>query len=204
MATNLQAISFVIILLLIVPGCINSQEMGATGEEMEQETELPEKLNLIADTAGRDIDRGQQMDLLADADGEKTLILWVATGCSGCHDWTGMIADSMREGNISNDTRIISIHRYPSFESREQVIDVYASENSSTQSLWPVLIPDEGQSAIDMDTGQNTDYSYSTAFDSPVTPSFTLIDGDGKTLWRSKVYWANQTLLTEAMDLLDS
>tara|TARA_B110000483_G_scaffold39106_1_gene48340 strand:+ start:154 stop:768 length:615 start_codon:yes stop_codon:yes gene_type:complete len=204
MATNLQAISFVIILLLIVPGCINSQEMGATGEEMEQETELPEKLNLVADTAGRDIDRGQQMDLLADADGEKTLILWVATGCSGCHDWTGMIADSMREGNISNDTRIISIHRYPSFESREQVIDVYASENSSTQSLWPVLIPDEGQSAIDMDTGQNTDYSYSTAFDSPVTPSFTLIDGDGKTLWRSKVYWANQTLLTEAMDLLDS
>ena len=204
MAANLQAISFVIILLLIVPGCINSQEMGATGEEMEQETELPEKLNLIADTAGRDIDRGQQMDLLADADGEKTLILWVATGCSGCHDWTGMIADSMREGNISNDTRIISIHRYPSFESREQVIDVYASENSSTQSLWPVLIPDEGQSAIDMDTGQNTDYSYSTAFDSPVTPSFTLIDGDGKTLWRSKVYWANQTLLTEAMDLLDS
>ena len=204
MATNLQAISFVIILLLIVPGCINSQEMGATGEEMEQETELPEKLNLIADTAGRDIDRGQQMDLLADADGEKTLILWVATGCSGCHDWTGMIADSMREGNISNDTRIISIHRYPSFESREQVIDVYASENSSTQSLWPVLIPDEGQSAIDMDTGQNTDYSYSTAFDNPVTPSFTLIDGDGKTLWRSKVYWANPTLLTEAMDLLDS
>lgn len=204
MSTNLQAISFVIILLLIVPGCINSQEMSATGEEMEQETELPEKLNLIADTAGRDIDRGQQMDLLADADGEKTLILWVATGCSGCHDWTGMIADSMREGNISNDTRIISIHRYPSFESREQVIDVYASENSSTQSLWPVLIPDEGQSAIDMDTGQNTDYSYSTAFDSPVTPSFTLIDGDGKTLWRSKVYWANQTLLTEAIDLLDS
>ena len=204
MATNLQAISFVIILLLIFPGCINSQEMGATGEEMEQETELPEKLNLVADTAGRDIDRGQQMDLLADANGEKTLILWVATGCSGCHDWTGMIADSMREGNISNDTRIISIHRYPSFESREQVIDVYASENSSTQSLWPVLIPDEGQSAIDMDTGQNTDYSYSTAFDSPVTPSFTLIDGDGKTLWRSKVYWANQTLLTEAMDLLDS
>ena len=204
MATNLQAISFVIILLLIVPGCINSQEMGATGEEMEQETELPEKLNLVADTAGRDIDRGQQMDLLADADGEKTLILWVAAGCSGCHDWTGMIANSMREGNISNDTRIISIHRYPSFESREQVIDVYASENSSTQSLWPVLIPDEGQSAIDMDTGQNTDYSYSTAFDSPVTPSFTLIDGDGKTLWRSKVYWANQTLLTEAMDLLDS
>ena len=204
MAANLQAISFVIILLLIVPGCINSQEMSATGEEMEQETELPEKLNLIADTAGRDIDRGQQMDLLADADGEKTLILWVAAGCSGCHDWTGMIADSMREGNISNDTRIISIHRYPSFESRDQVIDVYASENSSTQSLWPVLIPDEGQSAIDMDTGQNTDYSYSTAFDSPVTPSFTLIDGDGKTLWRSKVYWANQTLLTEAMDLLDS
>ncbi|MBT6645037.1 MAG: hypothetical protein HOB52_04475 [Euryarchaeota archaeon] len=203
MATNLQAIGFLIILLLIAPGCINSQDMGAAKGEIVQETELPEKLNLVADTAGRDIDRGQQMDLLADANGEKTLILWVAAGCSGCHAWTEMIADSMREGNISNDTRIISIHRYPSFESRDQVIGVYASENSSTQSLWPVLIPDEGQSAIDMDTGQNTDSSYSTAFDNPVTPSFTLIDGDGKTLWKSKVYRANQTLLTEAMDLLD-
>lgn len=204
MATNLQAMCFVIILLLVAPGCINSQEMETTEEEIGQEIKLPERLNLVADTAGRDIDRGQQMDLLADANGEKTLILWVAAGCSGCHDWTEMIADSMREGNMSNDTRIISIHRYPSFESRDQVIDVYASENSTTQSLWPVLVPDDGQPAIDMSTGQNTDYGYSIAFASPVTPSFTLIDGDGKTLWESKVYWANMTLLTEAIDLLDS
>ena len=47
------------------------------------------------------------MDILADADGQSTLILWVSTGCSGCHDWTEMISEEMKNGNISNDTRIL-------------------------------------------------------------------------------------------------
>ena len=84
-------------------------------EEVATEDEFtPGKLNLIADTAGRDIDRGSTMDILDDAAGQNTLILWVSTGCSGCHDWTEMIADEMRSGNISNDTRIVTVHRYPS------------------------------------------------------------------------------------------
>ena len=45
-----------------------------------------ERLNLVADTAGRDIDRGSTLDILDDAAGQNTLILWVSTGCSGCHD----------------------------------------------------------------------------------------------------------------------
>jgi hypothetical protein len=157
----------------------------------------------VADTAGRDIDRGQRMDSLSDANGASTLILWVSTGCSGCHDWTEMIADEMRSGNVSNDTRIITVHRYPSFESRDEVIEVFASVNSSTESLWPVLIPNDGQSAIDVDLNRDTDYDYSTAFDTPATPSLTLLNGDGKTIWKNKTYWANQTVLSEALELLE-
>lgn len=115
-----------------------------------------------------------------------------------------MIADEMRSGNISNDTRIVSVHRYPSFESRSEVIEVYASENTSTESLWPVLVPVDGQSAIDVELNQPTDYDYPTAFGNPATPSFTLLDGDGKTIWKNRNYWANQTTLYEAMDLLES
>ncbi len=202
MPKQLQLLSLVTILLLVIPGCTTPQTMEMEEESDPDAIDLPERLNLMAETAGRDIDRGTELDLLSDANGENTLILWVSTGCTGCHDWTEMISQSMQNGTIDNDTRIITIHRYPSFETREEVIEVYASENSSTQSLWPVLIPYNGQPAMDLDTGKYTDYDYTVAFDNPATPSFTLLDGDGKTIWKNRTYWANQTLLNEAIDLL--
>ena len=195
-----DALWFLLALLLILPGCTSP----ATVENVESgdEVEIPERLNIVAETAYRDIDRVETMDLLLDADGENTMILWVSTGCSGCHDWTERIANEMRNGNISNDTRIVTIHRYPSFESREDVIDVYASSNSSTESLWPVLIPNEGQPAIDVDKNQETDVDYSTAFETPATPSFTILDGEGNTLWKNKAYWYNSSVLSEALEIL--
>ena len=202
MVNNIRSIALAVMLLLILPGCTTSQSMESDMDD--DEIILPEHLNLVADTAGRDIDRGQQMDILADADGDNTLILWVSTGCSGCHDWTEMIADEMRSGNLSNDTRILTIHRYPSFESRAEVIDVYASENSSTESLWPDLIPSDGQSAIDVDKNEPTDYDYSEAFANPATPSLYILNGDGKTIWKNKNYWANSTVLSDALDVLES
>ena len=191
----------VLVLILILPGCTAPAAIDSA--EAENEIDIPERLNLIADTANREIDRVETMDVLLDANGKNTMILWVSTGCSGCHDWTEMIADGMRNGNISNDTRIITVHRYPSFESREEVIEVYASSNSSTESLWPVLIPNEGQPAIDVDKNQETEYDYSKAFETPATPSLTILDGEGNTIWKNKTYWYNSSVLSEALEILD-
>ena len=191
---------FVSILILMIPGCTSPEPI--TESKVEEESNIPERLNLIADTAGRDIDRYQTMDILADANGENTLILWVSTGCSGCHDWTEMISEEMRNGNISNDTRIITVHRYPSFESRQEVIDVYASNESSTNSLWPVMIPVEDQPAIDVEKNQETDIDYANAFEKPATPSFTILDGDGYTIWKNKEYWADKSVLEDALNQL--
>ena len=190
-----------LVLILILPGCTAPAAIDAAEEENGMD--IPERLNLIADTANREIDRVETMDVLLDANGKNTMILWVSTGCSGCHDWTEMIADGMRDGNISNDTRIITVHRYPSFESREEVIEVYASSNSSTESLWPVLIPNEGQPAIDVDKNQETEYDYSKAFETPATPSLTILDGEGNTIWKNKTYWYNSSVLSEALEILD-
>ncbi len=193
-------------LLLVIPGCTapaTIEEVTVDESNEEDGIVVPERLNIIANTAGRDIDRGTSMDLLADANGESTLILWVSTGCSGCHDWTEMIANEMRSGNISNDTRIVTIHRYPSFESREEVIETYANNNSSTDSLWPVLVPDNRQPAIDVDRNQETDYDYTQAFESPSTPSFTILDGSGKTIWKNREYWSNHDVLEEALSYLN-
>ena len=203
MQIRFRLLALALTLLVILPGCTSPKAMEDSDETVN-ELDLPERLNLVADTAGRDIDRGSQMNIIADANGSNTLLMWVSTGCSGCHDWTEMIAESMRNGSISNDTRIITVLRYPSFESSEEVIEVYATENSTTNSLWPVLMPFDGQSAIDLDKGEETEYDFQTAFGNPATPSFTLIDGDGNTLWKNKQYWANYTLLTDALELLDS
>ena len=192
---------FFLVLILILPGCTTPATIDDT--EQSDGVTIPERLNIVAETAHRDIDRVETMDVLDDAEGQNTMILWVSTGCSGCHDWTEMIADEMRSGNISNDTRIITIHRYPSFEPRAEVIDVYASNNSTTESLWPVLIPREGQPAIDVDKNQETDFDYSTAFERPATPSLTILDGDGNTIWKNKTYWYNSTVLSEALEILD-
>ena len=190
----------VVVLIMVLPGCTTPPQVEET--EQEDELQIPERLNIVADTAGRDVDRTERMDVLTDANGENTLILWVSTGCSGCHDWTEMIANEMRSGNISNDTRIITIHRYPSFESRQEVIEVYATNNSSTESLWPVLLPVKDQPAIDVDKNQETEYDYSTAFETPATPSFTILDGEGNTIWKNKEYWADSSVLSEALGYL--
>ncbi len=191
--------------MLATSGCVApKKDLTDLKEDKEEQINLPSKLNLIASTPDRDIDRSQEFDILADANGSNTLILWVSTGCSGCHDWTEMIAESMRNGSISNDTRIITIHRYPAFESQEEVIDVYATNNSTTNSLWPVLMPVDKQPAIDVEKGVETDYDYTKAFDNPATPSFTILDGEGKTIWKNKTYWANQTVLEDALEKLNS
>ena len=190
----------VVVLIMVLPGCTTPPKVEET--EQEDEIQIPERLNIVADTAGRDVDRIERMDVLMDANGENTLILWVSTGCSGCHDWTEMIANEMRNGNISNETRIITIHRYPSFESRQEVIDVYATNNSSTESLWPVLLPVKDQPAIDVDKNQETEYDYATAFETPPTPSFTVLDGEGNTIWKNKEYWADSSVLSEALGYL--
>ena len=96
---------------LLAPGCVSPPQVYPITEdtidsEDTVDNSIPEFLNLIAETAARDIDRGDEMDILLDANGEKTMILWVSTGCSGCHDWTEFIANHMRDGNISNDTDV--------------------------------------------------------------------------------------------------
>ena len=192
---------FFICLIIAIPGCTTPNTM--IEESIEDNPAIPEKLNLVSETAGRSYDRGNSLDILQDADGNNTMILWVSTGCSGCHDWTEMIADKMRNGTLSNDTRIITVHRYPSFETKEDMIEVYASENSTTNSLWPVMLPFDGQKAIDAESGKNTEMEYWEAFQNPPTPSFTILDGDGKTIWKNKTYWANETTLDDALEVLN-
>ena len=61
----------------------------------------------------------------------------------------------MEAGNISNTTNIVSVHRYPAFESINGVRERYTNNNSSTYTPWP-LLPSETTKVIDAETGRLT------------------------------------------------
>ena len=102
--------------------------------------ETPERMTIVAPTAGRSVDESPVLNVVASADGNATLLIWVAAGCSGCHDWTEMIATAREEGNYT-DLRVVSVHRYPSFEDADEVIDRYGTANTSTEATWPLCCP---------------------------------------------------------------
>ena len=153
----MRALLLVVLLLTTsLAGCVAPEPM--LGEPMEPATpsdETPERMTIVAPTAGRSVDESPVLDVVASADGNATLLVWVAAGCSGCHDWTEMIATARDEGNYT-DLRVVSVHRYPSFEDADEVIDRYGTANTSTEATWPLLLPSDGDTVVNADTGEAT------------------------------------------------
>jgi len=190
--------------LLLLAGCTAAP--SGQVDEVEEDvvlTPVPATLSFSAPTFDRDVDRGATHDLRASFDGP-VLLLWVAAGCSGCHDWTGLIADELESGNISNTTNIISVHRYPAFESTESVGERYGNNSSATYTPWPLLLPDASTTVIDASTGRMTDVGLYRAFQQPVTPTLQVLDDTGRLVWTSKTYWANSTVLEEALNIMNT
>jgi hypothetical protein len=180
-------ISLVFALMFVLSGCIAPTNMSE--EEKEPTESAPIYVSFSANSLDRLEDKGEYYDLRSNFDGP-ILLLWIAAGCQGCHDWTDMIRESRDNGNISNETNIVSIHRYPSFESTDEV------------ASWPVLVPSENTRAINFLTGEMTDLDIYTAFDNPVTPTLQVLNEDGKIIWTSKTYWAEQSVLDEALSIM--
>ena len=201
----MRALVLVVLLLTTsLAGCVAPEPM--LGEPMEPTTpsnETPERMTIVAPTAGRSVDESEVLDVVASADGNATLLVWVAAGCSGCHDWTEMIATAREEGNYT-DLRVVSVHRYPSFEDADEVIDRYGTANTSTEATWPLLLPSDGDTVVNADTGEATTVDLVDAFEGPVTPTLQVLDGEGHLVWTSKTYWSNTSVLDEAATLMRS
>ena len=193
----------VFILMMLMAGCTAAPTEPTTEEEEPVLSAVPERLSFTAPTFDRAVDEGAQHDLRNSFDGP-VLLLWVAAGCSGCHDWTAMLNDELAAGNISNTTNIVSVHRYPAFESINDVRERYTTNNSSTHTPWPLLLPSESTNVIDVDTGRMTDVNLYRAFQNPVTPTLQVLDSEGRLAWTSKTYWANATVLEEALNIMET
>ncbi|MEC9194346.1 MAG: hypothetical protein VYE72_03140 [Candidatus Thermoplasmatota archaeon] len=193
-----------IVLLMMLAGCTAApMEEAADTEEEAVLSPVPERLSFVAPTFDRDVDNGATHDLRNSFDGP-VLMLWVAAGCAGCHDWTAMLNEELQAGNVSNTTNIVSVHRYPSFESMDDVRERYTDNNSSTYTPWPLLLPSQSTTVIDAESGEMTDVGLYRAFEMPVTPTLQVLDSEGRLVWTSKTYWANATVLEEALNIMET
>lgn len=201
---NIKGFLGTMVALMLLAGCTTTPVTDAAEPETSDVlTPVPATLSFSAPTLDREVDQGPVHDLRTSFDGP-VLLLWVAAGCSGCHDWTGMIAEELEAGNISNSTNIVSVHRYASFESTQSVAERYGNNSSTTYTPWPLLLPDESTTVIDADSGRMTDVGLYRAFQQPVTPTLQVIDEAGRLVWTSKTYWANTTVLAEALNIMDN
>ena len=192
------------VLLMMLAGCTAApMEEAADTEEEAVLSPVPERLSFVAPTFDRDVDNGATHDLRNSFDGP-VLMLWVAAGCAGCHDWTALLNEELQAGNVSNTTNIVSVHRYPSFESMDDVRERYTDNNSSTYTPWPLLLPSQSTTVIDAESGEMTDVGLYRAFEMPVTPTLQVLDSEGRLVWTSKTYWANSTVLEEALNIMET
>ncbi len=192
------------VLLMMLAGCTAApMEEAADTEEEAVLSPVPERLSFVAPTFDRDVDNGATHDLRNSFDGP-VLMLWVAAGCAGCHDWTAMLNEELQAGNVSNTTNIVSVHRYPSFESMDDVRERYTDNNSSTYTPWPLLLPSQSTTVINAESGEMTDVGLYRAFEMPVTPTLQVLDSEGRLVWTSKTYWANSTVLDEALNIIET
>jgi hypothetical protein len=197
-------LTFVLVCGAALSGCVAPEPMLGTTDvtDKPQQTESPERMTIVANTAGRTLDGGATMDVVEAANGEPTLLIWVAAGCNGCHDWTQALRTMRANGTFDANLSVVSVHRYPSFEDPEDVVARYGTVNSSTEATWPLLLPDEDAVAVDAATGQPSTTSLVEAFGNPVTPTLQVLDGEGRLVWESRTYWANASVLNEVEGLM--
>ena len=189
-----------IALIILLPGCIESQSVvGDKGDE------IPLRLSFKADTLDRPEDGGSSFDLKEELENGPVLMLWIGSGCSGCHDWTELIRTSMDEGAFNNSTiNVVSVHRWAQYESLEDVADTFGVESNQTHyTPWTVVTPSLATPTYEFGTKDTTGYPLYEAYGNPGTPTLQLIDQAGALVWQSKTYWANETLLLEAITFID-
>ena len=188
-----------ICLLLITAGCIQQDDTN------EKFADLPLDLTFSADTLDRPEDNGSTFDLKTELSDKPVLILWIAAGCSGCHDWTEMIRESLENQTLNSSTlSVVSVHRWAGIESSDRIMQAFGVDtNKSTYTPWTIVIPEENATVSEFTSGMDTGFSLYEGYNNPLTPTLQLIGQDGVKMWQSKTYWANKSVLEEAWEVAE-
>mgnify|MGYP000623212044 FL=1 len=196
---NVKAYSIILILLTsMLCGCVSQEQEIIVDDSIS----APERMSFTAPLMFSD---SNDTELILDEyiSDNPVLLIWVAAGCMGCHSWTDIIAEEVNNGNISNSS-LLSIHRYPSFESNSYVEEVYGNhENATNPVSWPLVLPPEDTKIIDLDSGLESQLSFYDSFGYPSTPTLQIMDNLGKIIWTSKTYWPTVEILDEIKNIIN-
>ena len=196
---NVKAYSIILILLTsMLCGCVSQEQEIIVDDSIS----APERMSFTAPLMFSD-SNNTELTLDEYISDNPVLLIWVAAGCMGCHSWTDIIAEEVNNGNISNSS-LLSIHRYPSFESNSYVEEVYGNhENATNPVSWPLLLPPEDTKIIDLDSGLESQLSFYDSFGYPSTPTLQIMDNLGKIIWTSKTYWPTVEILDEIKNIIN-
>ncbi|GIS27360.1 MAG: hypothetical protein CM15mP128_1190 [Methanobacteriota archaeon] len=172
----MRALALVVLMLTTsLAGCVAPEPMlGELMEPTTQGDETPERMTIVAPTAGRSVDESPVLNVVASADGNATLLIWSRPDAA-VPRLDGNDRDRSREGNYT-DLRVVSVHRYPSFEDADEVIERYGTANTSTEATWPLLLPSDGDTVVNADTGEATTVDLVDAFEGPVTQPLQVLE----------------------------
>ena len=181
-----------LISIFIIPGCItNESELISIDPTMNESEDELQGINIVAPTLGRDVDKSNTFDILNESGNSSTLLIWVSTGCRGCHLWTEMIRECFENGTIPQETNVVTVHRYPSFENFEDVNQTYGNISSDFYTPWPVITPQNDAVAWNAETQTPSNTSIISAFNTPSTPTLQILNSGGEIIWQSKTYNPN-------------
>ena len=189
--------------VMLTPGCM---EMEASNLDSEDEDKpIPFELTFESSTLDRSEDGGDVFDLEEELENGPVMLLWIGSGCSGCHDWTDMIREKMENGELSDsNVTIVSVHRWGEFESQEDVMDVFGTmSESSHYTPWTIVLPTPETEVYEFGTGENTGASIYSAYGNPGTPTLQVIAENGVIAWQSKTYWADEHVFDEGFSFLE-
>ena len=106
-----KSIPILVSIVMLLSGC-------TTPVDDNQSEDIPLQMSFVAKTLDRSEDGGAEYNLKESLAEKPVLILWIAAGCSGCHDWTQLIRESTENGSLNiSSVNIVSIHRWAEIES---------------------------------------------------------------------------------------
>ena len=189
--------------VLLTPGCMEMQTNNLETEN--EEKPIPFELTFEASTLDRIEDGGSEFDLEEELQNGPVMLLWIGSGCSGCHDWTDLIREKMENGELNDsNVTIVSVHRWGELESQDDVMDVFGTQNESAHyTPWTIAIPTPDTQVYEFGTGEVTGASIYSAYGNPGTPTLQVIAENGVLAWQSKTYWANETVFDEGFSFLN-
>ena len=102
-----------------------------------------------------------------------------------------MIRECFENGTIPQETNVVTVHRYQSFENFEDVNQTYGNISSQFYSPWPVITPQNDAVAWNADSQTPSNTTIISAFNTPSTPTLQILNSGGEIIWQSKTYNPN-------------